>query len=109
MINTSTGVTAKYTINLFLIISLEKNKKKDDDDEEEEEEEITTTTTIQIITINGMLLFSTTQTCFFNIQQPTGEMENYYSLSLIFFQYSSCLSFSITAHFVIIIIINITF
>jgi hypothetical protein len=46
----------------------------------------TTTMTIQIITINGMLLFSTTRTCFFGIQKPTREIENCYSLPLrIFF------------------------
>jgi hypothetical protein len=41
-----------------LMINIEKKTKKEEE-EEKEEKKITTTTTIQIITINGMLLFST--------------------------------------------------
>ena len=81
----------------------EKRKKRGKNKEyEEEEEKKITATTIQIITINGMLLFSTSQTCFFYIEKPTREMENYYARSRISFfhsssfQYCSCLFLSLS-------------
>ncbi|UJR32251.1 hypothetical protein I4U23_019716 [Adineta vaga] len=69
-INIHTGVEAQYTISFFYC-----RYKKNQRQKTQRKKTKITTTTIQIITIDGMLLFSTTQNCFFCIQKSTREME----------------------------------